>query len=215
MRKRAVFLDRDGVINPYVCHPEFGTVDSPSRAAEFRLIPGVGQAIARLNQMGFLVVVVSNQPGIAKRKFTVAHLQAMTHKMHSLVGTAGGKIDAVYYCCHHPDSILPVYRKSCDCRKPKPGLLTRASREWNIDLPRSYIVGDAATDLLAGHSVGCTSFFLSSRKCYVCDELARSDASPHFLVQELGEVPEALQGLECGNNEFAERFAFRCMVSSK
>src|SRR5216684_4344321 len=106
MHTRAVFLDRDGVINPYVYHPEFGTMDSPTRASEFSLLDGVGEAIARLNQLGLMIVVVSNQPGIAKRKFTSSHLDAITTKMHTSVRSVGGKIDAVYYCRHHPESLL-------------------------------------------------------------------------------------------------------------
>lgn len=215
MRTRAVFLDRDGVINPYAYHPDLGTIDSPSCAPEFSLLPGVGQAIARLNGTGLLVVVVSNQPGIAKRKFTVAHLQAMTKKMFSLVRATGGRIDAVYYCCHHPDSALPLYRKICDCRKPKPGLLLLASREWNIDLEKSYMVGDGVTDMVAGREVGSTTLFVSSRKCYVCDELARGSAPPDFIVRDLIETSELIYNIECGDRNSAERFAFRCMAMSK
>src|SRR5437763_423638 len=149
MRTRAVFLDRDGVINPYVFNPEFGTMDSPARASEFSLLQGVGAAINRLNQFGLQVVVISNQPGIAKRKFTLSHLNAITAKMRASVESAGGKIDAIYYCRHHPDSLLPFYRKNCECRKPKPGLLFMAANDRDIDIAKSYTVGDGVTDVLA------------------------------------------------------------------
>jgi len=181
MRARAVFLDRDGVINPYVFHPEFGTADSPARASEFSLFPGVGEAINRLNQLGLLVVVISNQPGIAKRKFTLTQLNAITNKMHASVRSTGGNIDAVYYCRHHPDSVLPFYRKVCECRKPKPGLLLMAASDCNLDITGSYTVGDGVTDILAGAAVGTTTIFVSARKCYVCDELARHSAKPDFI----------------------------------
>jgi len=208
MDARAVFLDRDGVINPYVYHPEFGTVDSPARPSEFSLFPGVGAAIKRLNQLGLLVVVVSNQPGIAKRKFTVSHLEAVTNRMRSSVRSAGGKIDAVYYCRHHPDSLLPLYRKNCDCRKPQPGLLLAAARDHKIDVARSYTIGDGIVDILAGAAAGTTTFFVSSRKCYACDELARRHVRPDFCVRDLREASEVICALETGDVTTAEKHSF-------
>ncbi len=215
MLTRAVFLDRDGVINPYVSHPEFGTVDSPARASDFSLCPGVGEAINRLNQLGLLVVVVSNQPGIAKRKFTLSHLNAITTKMSASVRSTGGKIDAVYYCRHHPDSLLPFYRKVCECRKPKPGLLLMAASDCNIEITGSYMVGDGVTDILAGAAVGTTTILVSARKCYVCDELARHSAKPDFIVRDLGEASEVIYSLETGDIAAAEKYTFNdgCLAS--
>ena len=215
MRARAVFLDRDGVINPYVTHPEFGTVDSPACASEFSLFPGVGQAINRFNQLGLLVVVVSNQPGIAKRKFSVSHLNAITTKMCASVRECGGKIDAVYHCLHHPDSFLPLYRKTCECRKPKPGLLFMAGNDYNIELTKSYTVGDGVADILASAAAGSTTIFVSARKCYVCNELARHCARPDFIVRDLGEASDVIHSLETGDVAAAKRHLFDdgCLVS--
>ncbi len=212
MQRRAVFLDRDGVINSYVYHPEFGTVDSPSRPADFNLIPGAGEAIARLNSLGLLVVVVSNQPGIAKRKFTVAQLDAITRRMRGLVRRCGGAIDHVSYCLHHPESLLPIYRKECGCRKPQPGLLLAAAKKFQINLPESYMVGDGITDIVAGHGVGATTLFCSPMKCYVCEELARRHAQPDFLVRDLAQAAEVIESLESGNLATAEKFSYsaRC-----
>ena len=208
MRARAVFLDRDGVLNPYVSHPEFGTVDSPACASEFSLFPGVGEAINRFKQLGLLVVVISNQPGIAKRKFTLSQLNAITIKMRASVRSTGGKIDAVYYCRHHPDSILPFYRKVCECRKPKPGLLLTAARDCHIDVAGSYTVGDGVTDILAGAAAGTTTIFVSARKCYVCDELARHSAKPDFIVRDLLEASNVIYCLETGDIAAAEKYSF-------
>jgi D-glycero-D-manno-heptose 1,7-bisphosphate phosphatase len=123
MPQNAIFLDRDGVINPYVSHPEFGTMDSPCSPDEFMLAPGAGEAVAEFNRLGLLVVGVSNQPGIAKGKFTPAVLQQVNAKMHAGIAERGGKPDAVYYCLHHPDAALPAYCVRCECRKPRPGML--------------------------------------------------------------------------------------------
>src|SRR6266571_8902579 len=103
MNRRAVFLDRDGVINAYAYNQEFGTVDSPANPDEFALLRGAAEAIAQLNKAGLLAIVVSNQPGIAKGRFTPKLLEAMTDKMKRLVSGAGGRLDAVYYCPHHPE----------------------------------------------------------------------------------------------------------------
>ena len=155
--RRAVFLDRDGVINRMWLHPEFGTVDSPASPEQFELLPGAGEAIAELKRLGLLVIVVSNQPGIAKGKFTPALLAAIEHKMVAAIEAAGGHLDAVYNCLHHPDAVLDEYRLTCDCRKPRPGLLVRAAREWDIDLSRSYLIGDGVTDIAAGCAITATA----------------------------------------------------------
>ena len=197
MSKRAVFLDRDGVINRYFYHPEFGTVDSPATPEQFALLPGVAQAIAEFNRMGLLVIVVSNQPGIAKGKFTPSLLQATTRAMEDAVQAGGGKIDATYYCLHHPDASLSEYRADCDCRKPAPGLLLRAQQEWDIDLRESYMVGDGIADILAGQAAGTTTIFLAPRKCYLCGELASRNVEPHYQVESLlAAVPIIVRNLQ-------------------
>ena len=198
MRQRAVFLDRDGVINPYVYHPEYGIVDSPANPGEFVCLPGVAEAIARFNRLGLLVIVASNQPGVAKGKFTPDILEKITGKMVSAVEAGGARVDAVYHCLHHPDASIPEYRVECECRKPKPGLLLKAGEKWNLDLAGSYLVGDGINDILAGQAAGTTTLFVSSRKCYLCDELAKHGAQPHFLVGSLSEAAEIIDKIEAG-----------------
>lgn len=180
--KRAVFLDRDGVINSYVCHSEFGTVDSPATPDEFVLSEGVCDALEALHRLGFLLIVISNQPGIAKGRFTPALLDATTQKMKN---ECAGLLDAVYYCLHHPQAVLPEYRQQCECRKPKPGLLFQAAREWDVDLANSYMIGDGVVDVAAGKAAGVTSIFIGNRKCYLCTEFKEQDAVPDFIAEDL------------------------------
>ena len=201
--KRAVFLDRDGVINNYVYTAEFGTVDSPANPEEFTLMPGAVEAIAQFNRLGFLVLVVSNQPGIAKGRFSNALLQAMTRKMEDAVQAGGGKIDGVYYCLHHPQAALDEYRKACDCRKPAPGMLLQASAESNVDLKKSYMVGDGIVDILAGQAAGTTTIFISPRKNYVCEELSRQGAEPNYWTGGLLEAAQLVHNLEMGERATA------------
>ncbi len=185
LRNKAVFLDRDGVINSYVYNSDFGTVDSPSNPDEFQIVAGVPEAIAAFRAMGFLVVVVSNQPGIAKGKFSPELLQAVTAKMTT---ECRGMIDAVYYCLHHPQAIRPEYLLECTCRKPKPGLLLKAAEEMNIDLGRSVMIGDGLTDVVAGQQAGSCTILLSQRKCYLCDEMERRGSAPDFLATTLADA---------------------------
>ncbi len=196
MKRGAVFLDRDGVINAHVYNPEFGTVDSPAHPDEFVLLPGAAQGIAELNRTGLAVIVVSNQPGIAKRKFNSALLAAMTEKMHAETRAAGGNLDAVYYCLHHPQSLLPEYQVNCNCRKPSPGLLIQAAQELDLDLEKSYMVGDGVMDILAGARARTTTVFVSSRKCYVCDELAKNNAKPALIVDSLLQAGKEIASME-------------------
>ena len=150
MKTRAVFLDRDGVINRYAYDAESGTFDSPAHPAAFELMPGAGEAIAALNRLRVPVIVVSNQPGIAKGKFSVALLDRINEEMRVQLAHFDARLEAVLYCRHHPDGTVPGYSGACECRKPKPGLILRAAQERNVDLGRSFFIGDGVPDILAG-----------------------------------------------------------------
>ena len=215
VRKKAVFLDRDGVINAHVYNPEFGTIDSPANPDEFVLLPGAGEAVAALNGLGLGVIVVSNQPGIAKRKFNSNLLQAMTDKMHAEIRGAGGWLDAVYYCLHHPESLLPEYGVRCHCRKPQPGLLLQAAAEWDLDLAASYMVGDGVTDILAGSGAGTTTILVSGRKCYVCEELLKHDARPNLIVASLPDAAQAIRSIERSGRAPREHLALAACFDSR
>lgn len=193
---RAVFLDRDGVINAMVYNPEFGLVDSPANPEEFKLIPDAGKSILSINQMGLLAIVISNQPGVAKGKYTLDLLNAMTEKMYLELAQAGAKLDAVYYCLHHPDAKLAQYRQVCECRKPKPGLLLRAVQDWKINLQCSYLVGDGITDIATGQVMGVTTMFINSHKAYILDELDRHGVQPDYFVNSLAEAVEIIKNKE-------------------
>jgi D-glycero-D-manno-heptose 1,7-bisphosphate phosphatase len=157
---RAVFLDRDGVINELV-HTVEGR-DSPRSPDEFKLLPGATGAVRRLNDLGLPVVVVSNQPGIAKGKFPSANLEAMTRRMNQALEDDRASLQGIYYCTHHPKAMVDGYRKICNCRKPKPGLLMRAAKDMTLELLGSYMVGDEHRDMIAGRSVGCVTLLVGA-----------------------------------------------------
>jgi len=150
-KQKAIFLDRDGTINKYV-----GFLDSIDK---FELLPGTAGAISKINRAGYLAIVVTNQPVIARGEVTIEELTVIHNKMENLLGNEGAYLDAVYYCPHHPDKgydgEVTELKFDCDCRKPKPGMLLQAAKEYNIDLSQSWIIGDSERDIQAGISAGC------------------------------------------------------------
>ena len=186
--RKAVFLDRDGVINAMVYDADHGLVDSPANPDQFALLPGAGQAVRTLNEMGWLTIVVSNQPGIAKGKLTPTLLDAITSKMHEELAQEGTRLDAVYYCLHHPDAVLDEYRVTCECRKPKPGLILQAAADLDVDLHRAYMIGDGVVDVQASRAAGCRTIFIGRRKCDVCRMFYENGGLPDHFVSNLSEA---------------------------
>ena len=150
-KQRAIFLDRDGTINRYV-----GFLRD---IEQFELLPGAAEAIRRINASGYLAIVVTNQPVIARGEVTREQLREIHDKMETLLGREGAYVDAIYYCPHHPHRGYPgevaELKIDCDCRKPKPGLLLQAAEDYNIDLTKSWMIGDSQSDMQAGEAAGC------------------------------------------------------------
>ena len=191
--RRAVFLDRDGVINRMWIDPDHGLIDSPSNPDQFTMLPGVPEAVTALRAMGFLIVVASNQPGIAKGKLRRDLLEAVTDRMLIELGSRQPSIDAIYYCLHHPDAALDDLRFECMCRKPRPGLLTQAAQDLGIDLSRSYMIGDGITDVEAGQAAGCRTIWIGSWKCDVCQATLGKGAVPDFVARDLTAAVEIVR----------------------
>lgn len=191
--KRAVFLDRDGTINEIVYFPDLGLLDSPLAPDQFKLIPGVTDGIRLLKKLGFKVVVVSNQPGIAKGKLTEYNFKMIKLKMREELGKSGVSLDAEYYCLHHPNAKNPKYKMECNCRKPKPGLLIKAAKDLKLDLSESYMIGDSWTDVKAGKSVGCRTFLIGMLKCDVCKLMEYEKIVPDFIVRDLLEASKIIE----------------------
>ena len=150
-KQKAIFLDRDGTINKYV-----GYLRTPE---QFELLEGVGEAIRKINLSGYLAIVVTNQPVIARGEVTLDGLQEIHNKMETMLGKEGAYLDGVYYCPHHPDKgfagEVEELKIVCECRKPKAGLLLQSAKDFNIDLSQSWMIGDSENDVLAGRNAGC------------------------------------------------------------
>ena len=155
--RKAIFLDRDGTINE--------NMDIHPSVKNFNLLPGVAEAIRKINETHYLAVVVTNQPMIAKGFLTFQELENIHKKMETLLGNERAYLDRIYFCPHHPEKgfagELPELKVDCDCRKPKPGMLLQAARDLNIDLTNSWMIGDNLSDIEAGRRAGCNSILLN------------------------------------------------------
>lgn len=151
-KQKAIFLDRDGTINKYVGFLR--------KEEEFDLLPGVADAIKKINKSGYLAIVVTNQPVIARGEVTFEGLETIHNKMETLLGKEGAYLDGIYFCPHHPHSgyegEVKELKIDCDCRKPKPGMLLKAAEDLNIDLEKSWMIGDSDSDVQTGNVAGCT-----------------------------------------------------------
>lgn len=151
-KQKVIFLDRDGTINKYVGF--LRNVD------DMQLIGGVSEAIKKINSSGFLVIVITNQPVIARGEVSFEELEEIHNKMETLLGNNGAYLDDIFYCPHHPDKGFDGERAElkfdCECRKPKTGLFMQAAEKYNVDLANSWMVGDSLTDMEAGKNAGCS-----------------------------------------------------------
>ncbi len=155
-KQKAIFLDRDGTINRYV-----GFLRNVN---DFELLPGVAEAIKLINDSGYICIVITNQPVIARGEVTTEEMQIIHNKMETLLGKEGAYIDGLYYCPHHPhrgyEGEIPELKIDCDCRKPKPGMLLCAATDYNINLRDSWMIGDGENDVKAGKAAGCKTILL-------------------------------------------------------
>jgi D-glycero-D-manno-heptose 1,7-bisphosphate phosphatase len=158
VRQRCIFLDRDGTINKsnnFITKPE-----------DFELIDGAAEAIKKINELGFLAIIITNQPVIARGEIDFQMLDLIHMKMETDLGKHGAYIDDLFYCPHHPDKGFPgerpEYKIDCDCRKPKPGMILKAAEKYNIDLSQSYMVGDDKRDIGSAQAAGCRPIFIGS-----------------------------------------------------
>jgi len=151
---RAVFLDRDGVLNRNVFNPATGEYESPGRPEDFELAPGVLPSLRSLRDAGYLLFLVSNQPNYAKGKSRIEDLEAIHALLATEMEIAGIPFAKFYYCFHHPHGIVPSHSGPCLCRKPSPYFIRKAETEFGISLEHSWMVGDRATDIEFGQAAG-------------------------------------------------------------
>ncbi len=160
MTRAAVFVDRDGVLNHLVPDPRTGLPESPLDKDDVRLVEGAAEALGRLRAAGYLIVGVTNQPAAAKGLVPLDQLEAVQERVVELLAREGAAFDRFCLCLHHPDGVVPALTRTCNCRKPAPGMLTDAARHLDIDLGRSWMVGDTDADVAAGAAAGVRTILI-------------------------------------------------------
>ncbi len=200
--RRAVFLDKDGTLVENVPY----NVD-PARLV---LTSGAVAGLRLLHEAGYLLIIISNQSGVARGYFAESALVPMMHQLQSMLEQAGVTISGFYYCPHHPDGIIPSYTVDCNCRKPQPGLLYQAAEEHTVNLRSSWFVGDILHDVAAGRSAGCRTILLDngnetewqlSRRCL-----------PHHTVSSLFEAAKVILALDAGDTLKTSQFPMQKLV---
>lgn len=183
MSNWAVFIDRDGTINVDVGH-----LDKPEK---IQIIPRTAEAIKVLNKAGAKVIVVSNQSGVALGLLSVKTVRMINRRLKKRLMSQGALIDALYFCPHHPEIGKYPYRIDCQCRKPKPGLLLQAAAEQNIDLSRSYMIGDRESDIEAGAYAGCSTILvLTGEGRQVLQNQKKLSVSSDYIAKDFYEAAQ-------------------------
>jgi len=184
-KQKAIFLDRDGTINKYV-----GFLRNIN---DFELIDGVVEAIKKINASGYLAIVVTNQPVIARGEVTLEQLGEIHNKMETLLGAEGAYLDAIYFCPHHPHSgyegEVKELKIDCDCRKPKPGMLLKVAEDFNIDLENSWYIGDTTMDIQTGINAGTKTVLVKTGEAGLD---GKYDVKPDMTAVDLREAVEKI-----------------------
>lgn len=167
----AVFIDRDGTINL--------DVDNLSKTKDLTILPRIPEAIALLNKFQIPVIVVTNQPVIARGLLTEEEVEKIHQEINRRINEIGAKIDAFYFCPHHPKAIIKKYRITCICRKPDVGMYQQAARDFEVDVTQSYVVGDSFRDIEAGNTLGATTIAVGF------DQTKLQNSKPNYLVKDL------------------------------
>lgn len=196
-KRAAVFVDRDGTLNEMVYDETHGLLDSPRRSNQVRMIRNAGSFLADAKRLGYLAVVVTNQPGIAKGTLSFEDLEAVNRTLSQLLEAEGASWDGFFFCPHHPkgsEDGRPEYITECACRKPAPGLLLDAAKELGIDLASSWMVGDGLNDIEAGKAAGCRTILVSKLKM---DQVERffgtANIEPDFIAKDLAKALDIIK----------------------
>ena len=179
--KKAVFLDRDGVINQLVFNKKTNEYESPHESKDLALMPNVLESLKKLEDGGYHLFIISNQPSFAKGKTTLEKIKEVHQKLQKQIEDYGIHITEYYYCYHHPDGIVDHYSFACDCRKPKPFFIHKAKDDYGLDLTKSWMVGDQDSDIECGINAGVKTIIISNQHSHK----KRGRSSPNHSVDNL------------------------------
>jgi D,D-heptose 1,7-bisphosphate phosphatase len=184
--RKAIFLDKDGTL----------VEDVPYNIDPDRIVftPGVREGLQKLHQAGYLLIVVTNQSGVARGYFAETALQEVEQYLKRLLAAMDIPLAGFYYCPHHPDGIIPEYTIACPCRKPEPGLLFQAAAELDIDLTQSWFIGDILNDVEAGRKAGCRTVLIDNGN--ETEWQLNPDRLPHHIVADVAEAAQVILAID-------------------
>jgi len=186
--RRAVFLDREGVINKLVFNQLTGEYESPLVPAELEIYPWVMESLHKIKEMGFLLFLVSNQPSFAKGKTSLENLKAVHAKLHEFLEGNGIYFTEYYYCFHHPNGVVPEFTFKCQCRKPSPFFLKKAEADHGLNLPESWLIGDQDSDIYCGQAGGLKTILIEEN----CSKNKRGESTPDFRTKDLKDAVDII-----------------------
>lgn len=188
---KAVFYDRDGIIMKMAYDLEHGLIETAKKPSQIAFVPGIVELLKHTTSLGYKNIIISNQAGLGIKKISQKNFDAVREEMTVRLKKEGAIIDAQYYCFHHPFASIIKYKKKCACRKPEPGLLLQAAKEHDIDLTKSWMIGDSVYDVLAGSAAGCRTILLAflyeSEYLRILEEKLKG-TKPDYLIRELKEA---------------------------
>ena len=164
---------------------DHGFVDTPSSSQQFKIIKGVTKAISIAKKLGYKIIIISNQPGMAKGYYDKKTFNKIREKMHKEFLRSNVTIDDEFYCFHHPNAKLAEYKKKCSCRKPGIGLIKKASKFHDLDLKRSYFIGDGIVDMITAKNAGCKSIFVGNINLTVTKLFSKENIHPEYIAHDL------------------------------
>lgn len=187
-KRRAVFLDRDGVLDALVLNAERNDYEPPHKPEELTILPGVISSLKRLQAEGYSLFLVSNQPDYALGKTKMGALKLVHTEFARIMRRGGVQFKKYYYCYHHPNGVVPRYSFECDCRKPKPFFLIKSSTDYNIDLSASWMIGDTDKDIGSGKAAGVRTILLD----YELSSKQRISSTPDYEAKDLNEAVDII-----------------------
>lgn len=192
---KALFLDRDGVIIKMHYDIVHGIIDTPLSIKQVEFIPGIFELLRFAKRLGYLLIVITNQPGVGIKKISSKRNTEIKNYITKIFQKQGVELDGEYHCMHHPYASISKYRKVCICRKPKIGLLIQASKDFNIDLEQSWMIGDGVKDIIAGYTAGCKTVLvgniMEAEYLHILEEKL-GNIKPTFLVKNIEQIKNLL-----------------------
>jgi D-glycero-D-manno-heptose 1,7-bisphosphate phosphatase len=185
---KAIFIDRDGVINELIFNPNTNEYESPHEPKDLVLRPDILDTLKKFNDLGYYLFIISNQPSYAKGKTSLENIKEIHQRLQDQIENYGINIKEYYYCYHHPDGIILEYSGPCECRKPKPYFINKAAKEYDVDLSHSWMIGDQDTDIECGINAGVRTIQLINHH----SQKKRGVSSPLYSIHNLSESIDLL-----------------------